>query len=46
MLQIYGEKRYLSILARVFLQSKTLFLTQINKLCAITAYKQPLNLVE
>lgn len=46
MLQRYGEKRYLSILARVFLQSKTLFLMQINKLCAITAYKQPLNLVE
>lgn len=46
MLQRYGEKRYLSILARVFLQSKTLFLTQINKLRAITAYKQPLNLVE
>lgn len=39
MLQRYGEKRYLSILARVFLQLKTLFLTQINKLCAITAYK-------
>ena len=46
MLQRYGEKRYLSILARVFLQSKTLFLTQNNKLWAITAYKQPLNLVE
>ena len=46
MLQRYSEKCYLSILIRVFLQSKMLFLTQINKLCAITVYKQLLNLVE
>lgn len=39
MLQIYAEIYYLSILMPVFLQSKMLFLTQINKLCAITEDK-------
>ncbi len=46
MLQRYSENAYLSISLSVFLQLKILFLTQINKLCALTAYKQPLNLVE